>query len=65
MYTMILADILKRWRVLLGETNAQLLTGTDEHGMNIQQAAADAGMDTQAFCDMNCRTFKVGLALVI
>ncbi|KAJ5812119.1 hypothetical protein N7474_008420 [Penicillium riverlandense] len=58
LYTMILADILKRWKVLLGETNAKLLTGTDEHGMKIQQAAAEAGMDTQAFCDMNCRTFK-------
>lgn len=26
----------------------------------IQQAANEAGMDTQAFCDMNCRTFEVG-----
>lgn len=25
----------------------------------IQQAALEAGMDTQAFCDMNCRTFEV------
>lgn len=32
---MVLADILKRWRVLLGEDDAQLLTGTDEHGMKV------------------------------
>ncbi|KAJ6084252.1 hypothetical protein N7486_011052 [Penicillium sp. IBT 16267x] len=57
-YTMVIADILKRWQVLLGNTDAQLLTGTDEHGMKIQQAALAAGMDTQAFCDMNCRTFE-------
>ena len=35
LYTMVLADILKRWRVLLGEDDAQLLTGTDEHGMKV------------------------------
>lgn len=34
-YTMVIADILKRWQVLLGNKNAQLLTGTDEHGMKV------------------------------
>jgi methionyl-tRNA synthetase len=58
LYTMIIADVLKRWRALAGDTDAQLLTGTDEHGMKIQQAAAAAGMDTQAFCDMNFKTFE-------
>ncbi|KAB8203226.1 tRNA synthetases class I (M)-domain-containing protein [Aspergillus parasiticus] len=58
LYTMIIADILKRWRTLCGETDAQLLTGTDEHGMKIQQAALAAEMDTQAFCDMNYKTFE-------
>lgn len=32
---MVIADILKRWQVLLGNTDAQLLTGTDEHGMKV------------------------------
>ncbi|KAL4797592.1 tRNA synthetases class I (M)-domain-containing protein [Aspergillus venezuelensis] len=58
LYTMVIADVLKRWRTLLGETDAQLLTGTDEHGMKIQQAAKAAGIDTQALCDRNCETFK-------
>ncbi|KAL4754152.1 hypothetical protein BDW72DRAFT_190295 [Aspergillus terricola var. indicus] len=58
LYTMVIADILKRWRTLIGDNEAQLLTGTDEHGMKIQQAASAAGIDTQAFCDRNCLTFK-------
>ncbi|PKY02113.1 methionine-tRNA synthetase [Aspergillus campestris IBT 28561] len=58
LYTMVIADILKRWRTLNGATDAQLLTGTDEHGMKIQQAALAAGMDTQAFCDRNYKTFE-------
>lgn len=29
----------------------------------IQQAAREAGMDTQAFCDMNCRTFEACIPL--
>lgn len=33
---MIIADILKRWRTLCGDTDAQLLTGTDEHGMKVE-----------------------------
>ncbi|KAN0075638.1 tRNA synthetases class I (M) domain containing protein [Elaphomyces granulatus] len=57
LYSMVIADVLKRWQVLLGNTDAQLLTGTDEHGMKIQRAALVAGMDTQTFCDVNCRIF--------
>ncbi|KAL1993125.1 hypothetical protein VTN49DRAFT_3882 [Thermomyces lanuginosus] len=57
-YTMVLADTFKRWQLLLGNTDAQFLTGTDEHGIKIQRAAQKAGMDTQSFCDMNCKTFQ-------
>jgi methionyl-tRNA synthetase len=35
LYTMVIADIMKRWQVLLGNEDAQLLTGTDEHGMKV------------------------------
>ncbi|PWY86114.1 hypothetical protein BO70DRAFT_221233 [Aspergillus heteromorphus CBS 117.55] len=58
LYTMVLADVIKRWRTLIGDNDAQLLTGTDEHGMKIQQAALAAEMDTQAFCDQNYKTFE-------
>ncbi|KAI5295981.1 methionyl-tRNA synthetase [Ascosphaera acerosa] len=58
MYNMVLADTLKRWHVLLGDRDAKLLTGTDEHGLKIQQAAAAQGLEPQALCDQNCQTFK-------
>ncbi|KAL2870877.1 methionine--tRNA ligase MSM1 [Aspergillus lucknowensis] len=54
-YTMVIGDVLKRWRTLTGDNKARLLTGTDEHGM---KAASAAGIDTQTFCDQNCKTFK-------
>ena len=57
LYTMILTDILKRWQVLKGE-KAILCTGTDEHGMKIQQAAAKAKTPPKEFCDQNAETFK-------
>ncbi|RDW68453.1 putative methionyl-tRNA synthetase [Coleophoma crateriformis] len=57
LYTMILTDILKRWQVLKGN-RAILCTGTDEHGMKIQQAAAKADTPPKDFCDRNAETFK-------
>ncbi|KAH0345923.1 hypothetical protein KCU81_g4087, partial [Aureobasidium melanogenum] len=57
LYTMVLADVLKRWQVLKGR-KAVLLTGTDEHGMKIQQASAKAGSDPKPFCDKGADIFK-------
>ncbi|CAK1368068.1 putative methionine--tRNA ligase, mitochondrial [Cercospora beticola] len=57
MYTMILADVLKRWQVLKGR-KAILLTGTDEHGMKLQRAAQKAGMEPQEFVDKGAEVFK-------
>lgn len=37
LYSMVLADIFKRWQVLLGK-QAILCTGTDEHGMKVNLA---------------------------
>lgn len=54
---MVLTDILKRWQVLKGRT-AILCTGTDEHGMKIQQAAAKAGTEPGEFCDKGAEIFK-------
>ena len=58
MYTMILADVLKRWHELKGRQSL-LLTGTDEHGMKIAKAAEAKGMTPLAFCDMLSEHFKV------
>lgn len=54
---MVLADVLKRWHQLKGES-AQLLTGTDEHGIKVQRAAEIAGADTYAFCSQHADQFK-------
>lgn len=42
LYTMVIADVLKRWRTLVGDSEAQLLTGTDEHGMKVGEFLARA-----------------------
>ena len=57
MYTMLLTDVLKRWQSLKGK-EALLCTGTDEHGMKIQQAAAKANTDPKAFCDKGADVFR-------
>ena len=49
-YTTIVGDALTRWHRLLGD-DVHFLTGTDEHGLKIQQAAEAAGLDPQAFAD--------------
>lgn len=54
---MILADVLKRWQEMKGR-KAVLLTGTDEHGMKIQRAAAKAGVDPKEFCDKGAEVFR-------
>lgn len=58
LYTIILADILKRWAKLRGDDKATLLTGTDEHGLKIQKAAQKADTDVKSFCDQHALQFK-------
>lgn len=57
LYSMILGDILKRWQLLKGR-EAILCTGTDEHGMKIQNAAKLAAMPPKEFCDQGAATFQ-------
>ncbi|QDS67675.1 hypothetical protein FKW77_005143 [Venturia effusa] len=57
MYTMVLTDIIKRWKIL-GGRKALMLTGTDEHGLKIQQAAEKARSDPLPFCDKGAAMFK-------
>ena len=54
---MVLTDVLKRWQQINGK-EAYLCTGTDEHGMKIQRAAAKEGMPPKEFCDNNSAKFK-------
>jgi len=49
-YTTLAADVACRWRRAMGET-AFLLTGTDEHGQKVLQAAEKRGLSPKAHCD--------------
>ena len=49
-YTTVAADVLARYRRLTGD-DVFFLTGLDEHGQKVQEAAAKAGIDPQAYCD--------------
>ena len=49
-YTTILADVLSRFHRTLGST-PYFLTGLDEHGQKVQQAAENRGIEPQKHCD--------------
>ncbi len=56
-YTTIVADAMARWHRQQGE-EVFLLTGTDEHGEKIAQAAAAQKLSPQEFADRNSQVFK-------
>ncbi|HKL20584.1 MAG TPA: methionine--tRNA ligase, partial [Tichowtungia sp.] len=56
-YTTILADVLANYHRLLG-TPTFFLTGTDEHGQKVQQAADANGISAQAQCDQTVLRFQ-------
>ncbi len=56
-YTTIAADVLARFYRLRGY-DVFFLTGLDEHGQKVQQAAAKAGIDPQTHCDRLMPKFK-------
>ncbi|MCH7520849.1 MAG: methionine--tRNA ligase [Candidatus Marinimicrobia bacterium] len=56
-YTTILADVLARYRRALGD-RVHFLTGTDEHGLKVQQAAQARGVEPQAHCDEYVQRFQ-------
>ena len=57
LYSTLLADVIARWHRLQGDT-VFFLTGTDEHGQKIAQAAANAGKDPKEFVDGFIDTYK-------
>src|SRR3978361_1277259 len=56
-YTSIAADVLARFKRLEGY-DVFFLTGTDEHGQKVQQAAEKAGTDPQLFTDQVSQNFR-------
>ncbi len=58
-YTTVAADVLARYhRLKLGRDNVFFLTGLDEHGQKVQQAAAKAGLEPKAYCDQLAPKFQ-------
>ncbi len=56
-YTTIAADVLTRARRLRGR-DAFMLTGTDEHGQNIERIARERGIPAQQHCDEIAARFR-------
>lgn len=56
-YATVSADILARYHRFLGY-DTLFLTGTDEHGQKVEQAAARRGLDPKTHCDELSENFK-------
>lgn len=56
-YCTIVADTLTRYHRLFGDETI-FLTGTDEHGQKVQEAAEKRGLDPQTHCDELVEHFK-------
>lgn len=56
-YTTIACDVLARFKRLDGH-RVYFLTGTDEHGQKVQQAAEAKGVDPQSFTDEVSKNFR-------
>lgn len=57
LYSTLLADIFARWNKVMGK-NVFFLTGTDEHGQKLQEAAEKSGMQPKQFVDSIVPFFK-------
>ncbi len=56
-YSSIVSDVIARFKRLDGY-QVEFLTGTDEHGLKIQRAAEEKGLDPKDFCDEISKTFR-------
>ncbi len=56
-YTSLAADTLRRWGKLCGD-DVRMLTGTDEHGLKIEQAARKSGITPQEHADKFSKPFR-------
>ncbi len=62
-YTTVTADALARWHRLLGD-EVFFLTGTDEHGLNVQRRAEANGLTPQEQADRTSERFKEAWSLL-
>lgn len=57
-YTAIIGDAIHRFNVLLGKKETILSTGTDEHGMKIQEAAAKCRSPLPEYCNRISKQYR-------
>jgi len=57
LYSTVLADVCARWNKLQGKKTF-FLTGTDEHGQKVAQAAKEAGKEPKVFVDSFIDVYK-------
>src|SRR5438046_4457310 len=62
-YEMVVADVVARARRSLGQETF-FLTGLDEHGQKVQQAAIAEGKQPQAYCDELAASWKKFAAIL-
>ncbi|KAL7423543.1 methionyl-tRNA synthetase [Cryptotrichosporon argae] len=59
LHSLVLTDVFTRFSALLhSDREAVMATGTDEHGLKIQQAAAARGVPEREFCDDVSERFR-------
>ena len=65
LHSLVVADIYARYSKLVNPSRrVHFVTGTDEHGLKIQNAAKAKGMDPLAFCDELSEQFRVRISAV-
>ncbi len=57
LYTAIFASAIKEANIIQNK-KAYLSTGTDEHGLKVQQKAKENNINTLEFCDINSNKFR-------
>ncbi|MFN8034397.1 MAG: methionine--tRNA ligase [Acidimicrobiia bacterium] len=62
-YTTVAGDVLTRWRRLWGD-DVFYLTGTDEHGLKVAQAAQAQGVTPQQWADTTSERFREAWSLL-
>ena len=62
-YPTIAADAIARWRRLWGD-DVMFLTGTDEHGLKVQQAAEANGVSPREWADRTSERYRAAWALL-
>jgi len=56
-YTSVMTDVVARWHRMEGHSTL-FLTGTDEHGLKVQEAAQMLKISPQALCDSQAEGFR-------